>query len=167
MTPTLHARLLNGRTGDPGLYVEILHQSGAFLLDCGDLSALSPRHLLRVGVLAVSHAHMDHWAGFDRLLRVLIGREKTVSVIGPEGFAERLHHRLQAYTWNLADRIAADLVFEVTEIAGTGTWRRARTRLHRGFALEPLAPAVAGGVAARIGQVRLRAAVLDHGIPSL
>ncbi len=98
MRPTLHPRLLNGRDGDPGVYLEALHLPDAVLLDCGDLSALSPRHLLRVGALAVSHAHMDHWAGFDRLLRLLIGREKRLPVVGPEGFAERLFHRLQAYT---------------------------------------------------------------------
>ena len=123
MRPTLHPRLLNGRTGDPGVYLEALHLPGAVLLDCGDLSALSPRHLLRVDALAVSHAHMDHWGGFDRLLRLLIGREKRLPVVGPAGFAERLFHRLQAYTWNLADRIPADLAFEVTEVAaGAAAW---------------------------------------------
>ena len=76
MGATLHPRLLNGRTGDPGLWIEALHQPEAILLDCGDLSALAPRQLLRVGLVAVSHAHMDHWAGFDRLLRLLIGRER-------------------------------------------------------------------------------------------
>ena len=28
---------------------------------------------------------MDHWAGFDRLLRVVLGRAKTIPVLGPEG----------------------------------------------------------------------------------
>jgi ribonuclease Z len=93
-----HPRLLNGRTGDPGVYVEALHLRETILLDCGDLSALTPRHLLRVAVLAVPHAHMGHWAGFDRFLRLLIGRDKRLAIIGPEGFTQCLFHRLQAYT---------------------------------------------------------------------
>lgn len=169
MRPTLHPRLLNGRTGDPALYVEALHRPDAVLLDCGDLSALSARHLLRVGALAVSHAHMDHWAGFDRLLRLLVGRGKRLPVVGPQGFAERLFHRLQAYTWNLAGCIPADLVFEVTEVDAGGAWPRARLRLHGGFqpeALSPL-PAPPDGAVLRLGPLRLRAAVLDHGTPCL
>lgn len=169
MRPTLHPRLLNGRDGDPGVYLEALHMPDAILLDCGDLSALAPRHLLRVGVLAVSHAHMDHWAGFDRLLRLLIGREKRLPVVGPAGFAERLFHRLQAYTWNLASRIPADLVFEVTEVTGTAACPRTRLRLHGGFRPEPSPPLAIepDGTVLRIAPLRLRAAVLDHGTPCL
>jgi ribonuclease Z len=170
MRPTLHPRLLNGRDGDPGLYLEALHLPEAILLDCGDLSALTPRHLLRVGLVAVSHAHMDHWAGFDRLLRLLIGRERRLPVVGPAGFAERLHHRLQAYTWNLADRIPADLAFEVTEVRdGTAELPRTGLRLHTGFRPEALPPlrAEPDGTVLRLGMLRLRAAVLDHGTPCL
>jgi ribonuclease Z len=169
MRATLHPRLLNGRQGDPGVYLEALHQAEALLLDCGDLSALGPRHLLRVGVVAVSHAHMDHWAGFDRLLRLLIGREKRLQVVGPSGFAERLYHRLQAYTWNLVDRIPAELAFEVTEVVEGQAWPRARFRLQDGFRLERLAPrpAAPDGTVLRQGPLRLRAAVLDHGTPCL
>ncbi|MCB4820988.1 MBL fold metallo-hydrolase [Roseicella aerolata] len=169
MRATLHPRLLNGRQGDPGVYLEALHHAEALLLDCGDLSALGPRHLLRVGVVAVSHAHMDHWAGFDRLLRLLIGREKRLQVVGPSGFAERLYHRLQAYTWNLVDRIPAELAFEVTEVTEGAAWPRARFRLQDGFRPEELAPVPAApdGTVLRQGPLRLRAAVLDHGTPCL
>ena len=169
MRPTLHPRLLNGRFGDPALYVEALHVPEAVLLDCGEIGALTPRHLLRLGAVAVSHAHMDHWAGFDRLLRVLIGRDKRLPVVGPAGFAERLFHRLQAYTWNLADRIPADLVFEVTEVTANTALPRTRFRLHGGFRPEPLdpLPAAADGTVLHVGGLRLRAAVLDHFTPSL
>ncbi|WP_426955639.1 hypothetical protein [Muricoccus radiodurans] len=169
MRPSFHPRLLNGRTGDPALYVEALHLPDAVLFDCGDLSALSPRHLLRVGILAVSHAHMDHWADFDRLLRLLIGREKRLSVVGPEGFARRLRHRLQAYTWNLADRIPAELAFEVTEVTPSALWSRTQLSLHSGFEPEALdsLPATPDGSVLSLGPLRLRAAVLDHGTPCL
>ena len=170
MRPTLHPRLLNGRTGDPALHVEALHIPDSVLLDCGDIAALGPRHLLRLGALAVSHTHMDHWADFDRLLRTLIGREKTLPLVGPEGFADRLFHRLQAYTWNLADRIPAILAFEVTEVTRGSAWPRTRFRLQGGFRPEPLPalPAAPDGTVLRVGGgLRLRAAVLDHFTPCL
>ena len=169
MTPTLHPRLLNGRTGDAAVYVEALHLRGAVLFDCGDLSALSPRHLLRVDALCVSHAHMDHWSDVDRLLRLLVGREKTLQVIGPEGFAARLHHRLQSYTWNLVGKIPLDLVLEVTEVGEAPSFSRQRFRLHTGFAPEPWEAAIPepDGTVLRLGPLRLRAAPLDHDTPVL
>lgn len=167
MTPTLHPRLLNGIAGDPAVFVEAMHAPGAILFDCGDLSALSTRHLLRVGLLCVSHAHMDHWADFDRLLRPLIGRAATLHVVGPPGFAARLHHRLASYTWNLADRIEADIVIAATEVL-PARLARSRLRLHTGFTPEALPDAEAGdGVVLRLGALALRAALLDHGTPSL
>ncbi len=169
MTPTLHPRLLNGRGGDPAVYVEAMHGAGALLFDCGDLSALSARHLLRVEALLVSHTHMDHWADFDRLLRPLVGREKVLRIVGPAGMAARVHHRLQGYVWNLVDRIPAELRIEVTEVPGEGPCPRAALRLKSGFALEALDPAAAeeDGTVLRLGALRVRSAVLDHGTPVL
>ncbi len=48
MRPSLHPRLVNGRFGDPGLFVEMLHRRGALLFDLGDLAPLSARELIRV-----------------------------------------------------------------------------------------------------------------------
>ena len=168
MTPTLHPRLLNGHAGDPAVFVDALHAPGAILFDCGDLSALSTRHLLRVDLLCVSHTHMDHWADFDRLLRPLIGRETTLRVVGPPGIAAQLHHRLASYTWNLVDRIAAELVIEATEVHATHLASR-RFRLRAAFAPETLPDAAQApdGTVLRLGALRLRAALLDHGTPSL
>jgi ribonuclease Z len=169
LTPTLHPRLLNGRAGDPGVYVEALHAPGAVLFDAGDLSTLGPGHLLRVDVVGISHTHMDHWSDIDRLLRPLIGREKTLRVVGPLGFIQHLRHRLASYVWNLVDRIAAPLVFEVTEVLPEGPCPRARLRLQTGFAVEPLPPVARGadGAVLTLGNLTLRAAVLDHGTPVL
>jgi ribonuclease Z len=169
MTPTLHPRLLNGRGGDPAVYVEAMHSPGAILFDCGDLSALSARHLLRVEALLVSHTHMDHWADLDRLLRPLVGREKTLRVVGPEGIAARVHHRLQGYVWNLVDRIPAELRIEVTEVNGAGPCPRAVLRLKSGFVLEPMEAITPeeDATVLRLGALRVRTAVLDHGTPVL
>ena len=166
MRPTLHPRLLNGRAGDPGVLVEALHAPGAVLFDCGDLSALSTGLLLRIDLLCVSHAHMDHWSDFDRLLRPLIGREKVLQVVGPPGFAAQLRHRLASYTWNLVDRIATELRIEATEVHADAL-HRTQFRLQTGFAPEAERTEARGDVVLELGPLRLRAALLDHGTPSL
>jgi ribonuclease Z len=94
LRPLLHPTLVNGRSGDPGLYVETLFEKRAVLFDLGDISILSPRKIHRLGHVFVSHAHIDHFIGFDRLLRVLVGREKTIGLYGPNGFIEHVRHYL-------------------------------------------------------------------------
>jgi len=83
MRPILHPCLVNGRSGDPALYVEMLFENRAVLFDLGDISNLSPRKIQRLEHVFVSHAHIDHFIGFDRLLRLLVGREKTIKLYGP------------------------------------------------------------------------------------
>ena len=138
MRPLLHPSLVNGRSGDPALYVETLFERRAILLDLGDISALPPRKVQRLDQVFVSHAHIDHFVGFDRLLRLLAGREKKISLHGPTGFIDHVHHKLQAYRWNLVDRYACDLVFVVSEIDPSLATRTARFRLKNAFAAEPI-----------------------------
>ncbi|HKN27076.1 MAG TPA: ribonuclease Z [Roseiarcus sp.] len=138
MRPLLHPFLVNGRSGDPALYVETLFEKGAIMFDLGDISDLSPRKILRLEHVFVSHAHIDHFFGFDRLLRFLVGREKIVRLYGPENFIAQVHHKLAAYRWNLVDRFAADLIFLVAEVGPGLMVRKAQLRLKTGFAVEPL-----------------------------
>lgn len=74
MRPNVHCDLVNGPFGDPVLYAEIMFERRALLFDIGDISALPARKLMRVSHVFVSHAHMDHFADFDRLLRLTLGR---------------------------------------------------------------------------------------------
>lgn len=140
VTPTFHPRLVNGRFGDPALFVEMLHRREALLFDMGDLSALSTRDLLRIGHVFVSHMHMDHFIGFDTLLRVNIGRQKVIRFVGPDGLCEKIHHKLQGYDWDLADRYDSDLVIVVTALREDGPPRGARFRFKRRFAWETPVP---------------------------
>jgi len=168
MRPFLHPFLVNGRSGDPALYIETLFEKRAIMCDLGDVANLSPRKLQRLQHVFVSHAHIDHFIGFDRLLRVLVGREKTLSLYGPAGFIDQVHHKLLAYRWNLAERFACDLVFVVTEIDSNLATRAARLRLKNGFALEPSAGGdLSGGVLCREPTFAVATAVLDHGTPCL
>ena len=168
MRPNLHPRLVNGRFGDPGLFVEMLHRRGALLVDLGDLAPLSPRDLLRVTHVLVSHMHMDHFIGFDALLRVSVGRDKIVRMVGPPGLAERVHHKLLGYQWDLVDRYETDLVFAVTELHPGGRLERARFRFRRGFAREDETPADAADGRVEEGEgFRIEAALLAHHGPCL
>lgn len=138
MRPLLHPRLVNGRTGDPAVYVETLFERRAILFDLGDIAALPPRKILRLEHVFVSHTHIDHFVGFDRLLRVHVGREKTINLYGPQGFIERVHHKLQAYHWNLVDRYPCDLRFVVMEVGALAETRIVQFRLKTAFAREEI-----------------------------
>ena len=85
MRPVIHPYLVNDPFGDPGLYAEFLYEKRALLFDLGDLHALPTRKLLRVSHVFISHMHMDHFCGFDRLLRVCLGRDKALYLLGPPG----------------------------------------------------------------------------------
>ena len=168
MSTSLRPRLVNGRFGDPALFVEFAHERQAVLIDCGDLAALSSRDLLRIGTVAVSHMHMDHLIGFDALLRVNVGREARIDVFGPAGLADRLGHKLRGYSWDLAERYATDCVFEVAELVASERLDRWRFRFKRGFEPEHLGQAEApGGVVCETPRWRLSAAILEHHGPCL
>ena len=168
MRPLLHPTLVNGRTGDPALYIETLFERDAILLDLGDISALSSRKVQRIGAIFVSHAHVDHFIGFDRLLRLLVGREKTISLYGPDGFIEHVQHKLHAYLWNLAARYACDLVFTVTEVASSLTTETARFRLKPPSREKRSATVTSAMGCSMTGRASgIKAAVLDHGTPCL
>jgi ribonuclease Z len=163
MRPSLHPTLVNGRTGDPALYVETLFERRAILFDLGDIAALSPRKVHRLEHVFVSHTHIDHFIGFDRLLRLLVGREKTVRLYGPEGFIGQVEHKLAGYRWNLVERYAVDLIFEVMEIWAGGETCHARFRFKRAFAREELgAGRLVDNVVYREPTFHVSTAVLEH-----
>lgn len=168
MSTSLRPRLVNGRYGDPALFVEFSHEREAVLIDCGDLSPLSTRDLLRIGTVAVSHMHMDHLIGFDALLRVNVGRDARIDLFGPAGFADRLGHKLQGYTWDLVHRYENELVLRVAELIEPERMRHFRFRQSSGFAAEELGEEDApGGTVCETPRWRLSAAILEHHGPCL
>jgi ribonuclease Z len=169
MRPILSAGLVNGVFGDPSLYLDFRYARRAILFDVGDVGALPPRKLLRLSDVFVTHAHMDHFAGFDRLLRVCLGRGSKLRLYGPPGFIERVEHKLHAYAWNLVGNYPGDFAVVAHE-AGTdeGAMRAAQFRSKNAFARELLGARPApGGVLLDEPAFRVRAAVLDHGIACL
>lgn len=113
-------QLINGPAGDPGLYLDLAFERRALLFDAGELASVAPRKLLRIEHLFISHRHMDHFIGFDHLLRCLLGRDKTLHVWGPPGMIEGVESKLNAYSWDLIERYKANLVLHVSELSGDG-----------------------------------------------
>jgi len=164
----IHSRLVNPPFGDPGVYIEFMFERRGMLFDLGDLRPLSDRRLLRISHVFVSHSHMDHFTGLDRMIRILLGRDRTLHLFGPAGFIERIRHRLASYTWNLVQNFKTDLVLAVGEYTGGDEMTMARLRCRAAFEVEPLPPLPAPqGVLLDRPDYRVRAAVLDHGIPCL
>jgi len=167
MTSILSPELVNGPFGDPALYLDFRFERRALLFDLGDLAALAPRKILRVSDAFVSHAHMDHFAGFDRLLRLCLGRETAITLYGPPGFIERVEHKLAGYTWNLVQNYATDFTLVAREFDGAQL-RAAQFRCHGRFRREPLPgrPAPQGLLLDEPG-FRVRASVLEHDVECL
>ncbi len=168
MSMRFHPQLINDPFGDPGLYVEFMFEKRAILFDLGDLAALPSRKLLRISDVFVSHMHLDHFCGFDRLLRVLLGREHTLRLYGPDGLIDAVGHKLAAYSWNLVDRYPAELTLVVAELAAGGRLRSAWFRCRSGFRREGEdIRALADDRLLSEPSFCVRTAVLDHGIPCL
>jgi ribonuclease Z len=168
MRPIFHPSLVNGRYGDPTVYVETLFEKHSLLFDIGEIASLSARKIRRVDQIFVSHEHIDHFVGFDHLLRLLVGHEKTVYLYGPTGFAERVFHKLQAYRWNLVENYPCDLVFVVNELEAPNSMSTTRFRLRHRFAAEPSVPhKTVAGILCDEPTHRVSATILEHGTPCL
>ena len=180
MTPLFHPKLINGTCGDPALYIEFLYQRRAILFDCGDLHALSHRQLLKISHIFITHTHMDHFIGFDHLLRLLLGREKVLHIFGPAGIIRHLHCKLCGYTWNLVQNYNNHFEINAYEVTPQGI-EQARFICQEGFNQLPLpniaVPQLIGELQGERAGVRgilvdepsfsIIAAPLTHAIPTL
>lgn len=167
MKPLFHPNLVNGPFEDPALYIDFLFDRRAILFDLGDLHALPSRKILRVSHVFVSHTHMDHFAGFDRMLRIMLARDKRLSMFGPPGFLHRVENRLASYTWNLVEGYTTDFTIIAAEFDGDRI-RSARFRCRHRFRREEETTAeTTDGILLDEDTFRIRCALLDHGTPCL
>jgi ribonuclease Z len=170
MNPSFSSYLINDVFGDPGVYVEVRWSKRALLFDLGHNDALGPTRLLRATDIFISHTHMDHFIGFDAVLRVALGRGKTLRLYGPPGLIDNVQGKLRGYTWNLVD--GYPLSIDVHEFHPT-EMRRASFHASTGFqpsgrAPGPPAAADASGIFSVLEDpmFTVRAVALNHRVPS-
>jgi ribonuclease Z len=159
---------VNDAFGDPGLYIDFRDERRALLFDLGNISSLPPRKLMRLSHVFVTHAHMDHFSGFDHLLRVVLGRKAGIVLFGGPEFIAQVEHKLRAYSWNVVHRYDVELVIDVHEIGTDGRRERARFSSGAGFARTAAAQLeFPDDVLHEELVFRVRGRFVDHDIPCL
>jgi len=167
MRPRFHPRLINGPFDDPGLYIPFLFENRAVLFDLGDIYALAPRDILKISHVFVTHTHMDHFIGFDRLLRLCLGREKQLFMYGPRGFLKNAEGKLAGYSWNLVENYQYRLTLHLTEIHAEHLITKTYHCRDKFLTSKKTAERAFNGVLLEEAGFRIFGVILDHSLPCL
>lgn len=166
MRPSFYPKMVNGPFDDPGVFVPFLFQHRAILFDLGEIHTLSARDILRISHIFVSHTHIDHFTGFDRILRVCLGREKRLCIYGPEGFLTHIEGKLSGYCWNLVQHYETNFIIEATEVRKDRLISR-EYPCRQGFKSSGSIERPFSGILLQEPSLSVSAIILDHGIPCL
>lgn len=137
------------------------------MFDLGSLDTLSSKDLLKLTHVFVSHTHMDHFIGFDSILRIFLGREKKLHLFGPPDFFQQVEGKLRGYTWNLVDEYPNDLKLRISEVHSENIYTKeylCREQFSVGIEKEVES---FSKVILKEPSFRVEAALLDHKIPCL
>ena len=161
------AQLINEPFADPGVYVKLKYRDEAILFDLGDLHHFPSRRILKISTIFISHTHMDHFIGFDHVLRICLGRDRHIALYGPPGFIRNVENRIFSYTWNLVENYTNDFLLTVHEVHTTHIMAK-RYRCQDAFCGEMIEESGPfNGVLLDRDDFIVRTAFLDHKIPSL
>jgi ribonuclease Z len=166
---SIHYQVLGQPGRDNALFVEIntgqsIHR---LLFDCGEacLRDLPVSQIQAIDALLFSHFHIDHVAGFDSFLRSNYDRaDRPVSIWGPNGATEIIHHRLQGVTWNLVEGEPGE--FAVTDIQADRLVSTGFLARERFATAHPRGEHASSGTVIANTDFSVDACLLDHGTPS-
>ena len=155
-------RLGGGKSGDPSLYIDIIDRKRGILFDCG-LNNFRHASLRKVSDVFISHTHIDHFIGFDTLLRLNLSETKRLHIYGPPGIYHNVTGKLRGYTWNICQTLRLTII--VHEILPE---KILSTELEswRGFAINHVAERQNTEVLLDAGEFSVRDIQLDHKTPS-
>ncbi len=100
MKPSFIHKLVNNPFDDPCVYIRIMREKRALLFDIGDISNLPQGDLFKITDVFVTHTHIDHFIGFDYLLRAILKRNTPLRIYGPLNIIDCIEGKLKGYTWN-------------------------------------------------------------------
>jgi ribonuclease BN (tRNA processing enzyme) len=158
------ALLVNGVFGDPLLHIRLQHQKRSLLFDLGETTRLPARIAHQVTDVFITHAHIDHIAGFIWLLRSRIGPLHVCRVYGPPGLAENIMGFIRGIHWDRAGDRAPQ--FEISELHDLKI-RRYRIRAGQAKPDTPAEEPAEEGILLRDYAFQVRATTLDHRTPVL
>ena len=160
-------KLINNPLGDPGMMIEFLCERRCLQFDLGDLSAISNSNLLKISHVFVSHTHIDHFIGFDHLLRMVFGHGKTVHFFGPENFIANVEGKLAGFTWNLVDRYKESISMEVTEVHSDRLIKARFNAIDRFKKSNESEEPFLNGILVDEERFTVHTAILEHRVPCL
>ena len=164
MEPIFHFRLPSGCFEDPFLFVRLLRERRALQFDLGDISSLSASELYKISDVFVTHTHIDHFIGFDILLRAILRRETPLNIYGPPNITACVAGKLRGYAWNLIrDYPLIINVFAYNGRTLSHSVFRAKNRLRR----EAGSVTDCDGTLLNDNLFRVRAVKLSHGTPCI
>ncbi len=167
MRPRFHPRLINGPFDDPGLFIPFLFEPQALLFDLGDNQSLTSRDILKISHVFVTHTHMDHFIGFDRILRLVLGRQKSLYLFGPRHFLKNVEGKLAAYSWNLVGNYKYRLKLHLTEVHHDALLTRTYLCQNHFNPTDKTQQKPFKDILMETPAFKVSAAILDHGIPCL
>lgn len=115
MSSRIKHYLINEKYEDPGIVIEIPELRDYILFDIGNIYKLDRELIKKINKIFVSHTHMDHFIGFDFLLRNKLGRPQIVEMFGIDPLAYNVYSKLQGYTWNLVE-LEPQIIFRVKNL---------------------------------------------------
>lgn len=158
-------RLLNGSTGDPVLFIDYPGKDDALLFDAGDNGTLPLARLADLEAVFITHHHIDHFVGFDRILRANLDCDKTLHIFGPEHTIRKVYDRVTSYEHPFF--AFQKIVLAVHEVLA-GRMRVGRLECSRHFP-EPQVEERSwdGPVLYQNADLHVEACLADHTVPTL
>ena len=158
-------RLVNGSTGDPGLFIDYTGKDDALLFDAGENGSLDSARLGDLDAVFITHHHVDHFIGLDRIVRANLDRDKALHIYGPTGTITKVYDRIKSYEYPFFP--FQKIVLKVHEIL-EGRIRAAHLECSRRFPKPEIEEKDWQGPLIHETQLlRVEAALVDHTVPCL
>ena len=162
----------------PALYIQSKQKGSSYLFDIGDIYNLENRYLVKIKYLFISHTHMDHFIGFNSLVRIGVPLIKPLNIFGPKDIHLHIRSSLLSFRWNLLN--SDQIRFKVYEIQDSGvkvyditntndfvpTVSKDSIEPPKTF-YNPMLPSPAHFIQTLDNGGHIQAVVLDHGIESI